>query len=83
MTLLASDSSADARKYPERAIQLDPDNAVAHYHLSQASRRAGDLEQASREMNKFIVLKAENEALKKSLNRLPPRIQPDTSNEHR
>lgn len=83
MALLASNSPADSRKYLERAVQLDPDNAAVHYHLSQAHRRAGDLEQASREMNKFLVLKARNETLKKSLNLHPPSIQQDTSNEHR
>jgi len=71
MALLTSDAALEARKYLLRAIQLDPTNVTAHYHLSQASRKAGDLESANQEMAEFLKLKAQREALKQSFQDLP------------
>jgi Flp pilus assembly protein TadD len=61
----------EARTYLNHAVQLDPANAAAYYHLSQASRRAGDFDQANREMDQFLKLKAQDESLKRSFDDLP------------
>jgi len=71
MVLLALDSSQEARSYLSRAVQLDPTNVAAYYHLSQASRKAGDFDAAKREMDEFLKLKAEKDNLKRSFNDLP------------
>ena len=71
MVLLTSDAAQDARKYLLRAIQLDPTNVAAYYHLSQASRKAGDAQSANQEMAEFLKLKAQREALKQSFHDLP------------
>jgi tetratricopeptide (TPR) repeat protein len=71
MALLASDSAQEARTYLRRAIQIDPTNVAAYYHLSQASRKAGDLDAANREMAEFLKLKAQRENLKRSFDDLP------------
>ena len=62
-----------ARTYLNRAMQLEPTNPTAYYHLSQASRRAGDFDQAKREMDEFLTLKARKENLKHSFDDLPLR----------
>ena len=71
IVLLASDSNQDARPYLSRAIQLDPANVAAHYHLSQASRKVGDIDAAKREMDEFLKLKTQRENLKCSFDDLP------------
>lgn len=71
MVLLNSDSSQQARAYLSRAVQLDPANVTAYYHLSQASRKAGDADAARREMEQFLKLKAQRESLKRSFDDLP------------
>ncbi len=71
MVLLASDSSLEARNYLSRAVQLDPTNVTAYYHLSEASRKVGDLDAAKREMEEFLKLKAQRESLKRSFDDLP------------
>lgn len=63
----------EARTYLNRTVQLDPANAAAYYHLSQASRGAGDLDQAKREMDQFLKLKTQEEDLKRSFDDLPSR----------
>lgn len=77
MELLTSDEvqdAQDARRYLRRAIQLDPTNVAAYYHLSQASRKTGDLESANQEMAEFLKLKAQREALKQSFHDLPLQV---------
>ncbi len=71
MVLFSSRSYAEARVYLARAVQLDPTNATDYYHLSQASRETGDLDEAKREMSEFLKLKAESENLKRSFGELP------------
>ena len=71
MVLLASDSPRKARTFLKRATQFDPTNVAAYYHLSQASRKAGDLDAANREMAEFLKLKADRENLKRSFDDLP------------
>jgi len=71
MVLLASDSSREARNYLSRAVQLDPTNVTAYYHLSEASRKSGDLDASKREMEEFLKLKAQRENLKRSFDDLP------------
>ena len=71
MALLASDSPLQARTYLKRAVELDPTNVAAHYHMSQASRRTGDLETAQREMDEFLRRKAQEEHLRHSFEDLP------------
>jgi len=71
MVLLASDSSQEARNYLSRAVQLDPTNETAYYHLSEASRKSGDLDASKREMEEFLKLKAQRENLKRSFGDLP------------
>ena len=71
MALLASDSPAQARTYLKHAIELDPTNVVAYYHLSQASRKIGDIEAAKREMDEFLRLKAAKEHLRNTFDEPP------------
>jgi len=44
---------------------------AAHYHLSQASRKVGDIDAAKREMDEFLKLKTQRENLKCSFDDLP------------
>jgi len=64
--LMESQSYNEARHYLNRAIQLDPTNGVAHYHLSQTSKKLGDNDAAKREMAEFLKLKAEDERMRSS-----------------
>jgi len=70
MVLLTSNSIQEARVYLNRAVQLDPTNVAVFYHLSEAGRKAGDLDAAKREMEEFLKLKAEKERLRRSFNDL-------------
>lgn len=74
LVLLTSDRSEDALAYLNRAVQLDPMNMAAHYHLSQASRKAGDLDAAKREMDEFLKLKAVKDKLRSSFDDLPLQV---------
>lgn len=40
----------------ERATRLEPDNAKAHYQLSQAYRHSSQIDKANAEMNRFLAL---------------------------
>lgn len=71
MVLFASDSAAQARVYLKRAIDLDPTNVTAYYHLSQASRKAGDVDAANAEMAEFLKRKAARDNLRRSFDDLP------------
>lgn len=79
MALLETDSDQEARNYLDRAVQLDPANVTAYYHLSQASRKVGDLDAAKREMDEFLKLKAKRENLKRSFDDLPLRAARQSS----
>jgi tetratricopeptide (TPR) repeat protein len=63
---MQSQSYEEARVYLNRTIQIDPTNSSAYYHLSQASRKLGDLDAAKREMAEFLKLKAESENMRRS-----------------
>jgi tetratricopeptide (TPR) repeat protein len=71
MVLLASDSPIEARAYLKHALELDPTNVTAYYHLSQASKKAGDVEAAKVEMAEFLKLKAARDNLRRSFDDLP------------
>ena len=71
MVLLALDSPGEATKYLLRAVQLDPTNAAAYYHLSQASKKAGDPVASKRELQEFLRLKAQRDNLKHTFSDLP------------
>jgi tetratricopeptide (TPR) repeat protein len=71
LVLLSSDSARDARAYLLRAVQLDPSNVTAYYHLSEASRKTGDMDDARTEMEEFLKLKTARDALKHSFDDLP------------
>ncbi|HTB95385.1 MAG TPA: tetratricopeptide repeat protein [Terracidiphilus sp.] len=71
MVLLVSDSPAEARAYLKHAIELDPTNVTAYYHLSQASKKAGDGEAANAEMAEFLKRKAARDNLRHSFDDLP------------
>lgn len=64
--LFESQSYEKARVYLKRTIELDPTNRRAYYHLSQASKKSGDLDAAKREMAEFLKLKAEDEKMRSS-----------------
>jgi tetratricopeptide (TPR) repeat protein len=66
VTLLAANSDREAIAYLKRALQLDPTDLAGHYRLSQASKRAGDLEEAKLEMQQYLKFKAQKEALEQS-----------------
>lgn len=53
----------EAIKYLARAAELDPQSTRAHFALSRAYRRAGRNEEASRELQSFQALRAEEERL--------------------
>lgn len=71
IVLLDGGAIQEARAYLNRAVQLEPTNPAAYYHLSQASRRAGDFDEAKREMDEFLTLKAQKESLKRSFHDWP------------
>ncbi len=79
MVLLTSDRTQEALVYLNRAVQLDPMSMAAHYHLSLASRKAGDLDEAKREMNEFLELKAVKDKLRSSFDDLPLQVVRQTS----
>ncbi len=62
-TVLAQQGKAEeSRQYFLAAIQLDPDNELAHYRLSRAYRTAGRTDEANRELAIFRQLHERNEA---------------------
>jgi tetratricopeptide (TPR) repeat protein len=72
VTLLTADSDREAIVYLKRALQFDPMDAAGHYRLSQASKKAGDLEEAKLEMQRYLKLKAQKEALEQSFKKTGP-----------
>ena len=63
------------RAYLIHAVQLDPTNVAAYYHLSQASRKAGDVDAATAEMAEFLKRKAARDNLRRSFDDLPIEAQ--------
>ena len=80
MVLLAMNSNQEASTYLNRAVQLDPTNVTGHYHLSQVSRKIGDLDAAKREMQEFLKLKAQKETLEHTFHDL--RTQGNQQTQH-
>ena len=64
--LMESGSSREAVTYLQRAVKADPFDVIAYYHLSLASRKAGDSEAAEREMKEFLSLKAKRDQMESS-----------------
>lgn len=79
MILLSSDSAREARVYLLRAVKLDPSDVTAYYHLSEASRKTGDMDDARTEMDEFLKLKTAQDTLKHSFDDLPLRTLPQNS----
>jgi len=71
LVLFASNSAEQALPYLKRAIDLDPTNVAAYYHLSQASRKAGDANAADAEMAEFLKRKTARDNLRRSFDDLP------------
>jgi tetratricopeptide (TPR) repeat protein len=65
VTLMSTGSSAEAVPYLKRAVQADPYDDSACYHLSLACRDAGDAGCAARAMKQFQELKAKKENLQR------------------
>jgi tetratricopeptide (TPR) repeat protein len=79
LVLLTSDRNKEALVYLSRAVQIDPMNMAAHYHLSQANRKTGDLDAAKREMDEFLKLKAVKDKLRSSFDDLPIQVTRDAA----
>jgi len=62
--LLASGESTDAIAALERAAKLSPNDPQVHFHLEQAYRRAGRLEDARQEKAEFNRLQDLNDPLR-------------------
>jgi tetratricopeptide (TPR) repeat protein len=75
LVLFASNSPVQARTYLKRAVDLDPTNVAAYYHLSQASRKAGDADAANAEMAEFLKRKASRDNLRRSFEDLPSQLR--------
>jgi tetratricopeptide (TPR) repeat protein len=73
-TLLAMNQNAEAQPYLERAVKIDPYNAVAHYRLSLAYRGLGRAADARKELAEFRRLKEMKENLKQMYQEM--RLQP-------
>ncbi len=63
VALMSTGSTAEAVTYLNRAVQADPYDDSAYYHLSLACRNAGDADCAARAMKRFQQLKARKEEL--------------------
>lgn len=63
-TLISMDKSAEALPILERAVQLDPTNAAAHFRLSTLYREAGRTEDSKREVDLYKKYKDMKEKLR-------------------
>ena len=63
-TLIQMNQPEKATTLLEEAIQLEPTNAVAHYHLAILYRKQGRLEDANREVDLYKKYKEEKEKLR-------------------
>jgi len=70
MVLMASGSKREAVIYLRRAVQADPNDEAAYYHLSLASRDAGDMDAAARDMAEFRHLKAIRDQMERNFSSL-------------
>jgi tetratricopeptide (TPR) repeat protein len=59
--LLAQDQPEKAVPLFEHAVKLQPDNAQTHFYLEQAYRRVGRKNDAQRERDEFVRLKAQQD----------------------
>ncbi|HXW57716.1 MAG TPA: tetratricopeptide repeat protein [Candidatus Cybelea sp.] len=66
VALMELGSNREAVAYLNRAVQFDPYDETAYYRLSLASRNAGDIDAAMREMEEFRALKAKKDQLKRN-----------------
>jgi Flp pilus assembly protein TadD len=82
MVMMATNSYHEAVGYLKRAVELDPTDGVAHYHLALANRQLGDRIGANREMEEFRRLKTEKDNLRLSLKALQsPGAEPKEKSE--
>lgn len=63
-TLIQMNQPDKATKLLEEALQLEPTNAVAHYHLAVLYRKQGRVEDANREVDLYKKYKEEKEKLR-------------------
>jgi len=63
-TLIQMNQPDKAAKLLEEALQLEPTNAVAHYHLAVLYRKQGRVEDANREVDLYKRYKEEKEKLR-------------------
>jgi tetratricopeptide (TPR) repeat protein len=72
--LEAMGEGAKALPFAERAAQLDPTNAEAHYRLGMLDRAAGKTEEMRREIAQFKKYKALKDNLSETLRRLKAQV---------
>jgi len=63
IALTLSGSNQEAAVYLNRAVQADPSDESAWYHLSLAERSIGDLQAAKHDMDEFLRVKARKDDL--------------------
>jgi tetratricopeptide (TPR) repeat protein len=81
-TLIAMDQKNRALPILERAVQLDPTNATAHYRLSTLYREENRSEDSKRELDEFLKYKQMKEKLRvlyKEMQIRPDEIREDTT----
>jgi tetratricopeptide (TPR) repeat protein len=81
-TLIAMDQKNRALPILERAVQLDPTNATAHYRLSTLYREENRSEDSKRELDEFLKYKQMKEKLRvlyKEMQIRPDEIREDTA----
>lgn len=85
IVLMSTGLSANAVEYLNRAVQADPLNDSAYYHLSLACRNVGDAPCAVRSMEQFQKLKTKRDDMERMFLRLrnasvpPEETKPPTS----
>lgn len=55
--LVTMNQPKDAQQLFERAVQIDPTNDVAHYHLATIYRKAGRIDEAKQQVNLYLKYK--------------------------
>jgi cytochrome c-type biogenesis protein CcmH/NrfG len=73
--LISMDQKAKAQPILERAVQLEPTNATAHYRLSTLYREENRPADAKRELDEFLKYKQMKEKLRAVYKEM--QIQPD------
>jgi tetratricopeptide (TPR) repeat protein len=79
IVLMSEGSNAEAVSYLKRAVWADPLDESAYYHLSLASRNAGDVDAAARAMQEFQKLKTRKDELADNFRNLRQSSTPSTS----